>query len=66
MMNLDFYVESRLLHIHSCLLQNLVLKATYFHYSVVMEQIARLLVDPGQNLLFAPLLTIILETMAPS
>jgi hypothetical protein len=33
---------------------------------MVMEQIVVLMVDPGQNLVFAPLLTIELETLAPS
>ncbi len=65
-MNLNSCVKSRLLQIHSCLLQNLVLKATYLHYSMVMEQIVIPLVDPSQNLIFAPLLTIELETLAPS
>jgi hypothetical protein len=45
---------------------NLVLKATYLHYSVVMEQIIGLMVDLGQNPIFAPLLTIVLEIVAPS
>jgi hypothetical protein len=43
----------------------LVLKATYLHYFVVMEQTTELLVDLGQNLVFAPLLTIVLEIVAP-
>jgi hypothetical protein len=46
--------------------QNLVLKATYLHYSIVMKQIIVLLVDPSQNFNFFPLLTIKLETLAPS
>jgi hypothetical protein len=33
---------------------------------MVMEQIVIPLVDPSQNLIFAPLLTIELETLAPS
>jgi hypothetical protein len=44
----------------------LVLKATYLDYSVVMEQIVVVLVDFGQNLVSTPLLTIELETLAPS
>jgi hypothetical protein len=44
--------------------QNLVLKATYLHYSMVMKQIVVLIMDHGQNLIFAPLLTIELETLA--
>jgi hypothetical protein len=55
-MNLYSYVESKLLQIHSCLLQNLVLKASYFHNYVVMEHIVVLLVDLGQNHVYAPLL----------
>jgi len=33
---------------------------------VVMEQIVVLLVDPNQNLVFAPLLIVKLKTLAPS
>jgi hypothetical protein len=47
------------------MLQNLVLKVAYLHYSMVMEQITVLLVDPDQNLIFAPVLIIELETLAP-
>jgi hypothetical protein len=46
------------------MLQNLVLKATYLHYFVVMEWIVVFLVDPGQNVVFILLLTIKLETLA--
>jgi hypothetical protein len=48
------------------MLQNLILKVAYLHYYVVMEQIVVLLVDPSQNLVSIPLLTIKLETLAPS
>ncbi len=65
-MNLNFYVQSRFLQMHSCLLQNLVLKATYLHYSMVMEYIAGLLVDFGQNPVSTFLLSIVVETMAHS
>ncbi len=54
----------RLLQLHSFLLQNLVLKVAYFHYFVVMEHIIGLMVDVDQNLVFVPLLTIDLETLA--
>jgi hypothetical protein len=46
--------------------QNLVLKAAYLHYSMVMKQIVVLLMDHGQNLISTPLLTIELETLTPS
>ncbi len=64
-MNLDFCVQSKLLQIHSCLLQNLVFKAAYLFF-VVMEQIIVLLVDLGQNFVFVLLLNVELETIAPS
>jgi hypothetical protein len=48
------------------MLQNLVLKETYLHFSVVMEYIIVLLVDPSQNHVFVLLRTIELETLAPS
>jgi hypothetical protein len=66
LINLDSYVQSRFLQIHSCMSQNLVLKATYLRYSIVMKQIIVLLVDPSQNFIFVPLLTTKLETLAPS
>jgi len=47
------------------MLQNLVLKATYLHYFVVMEYIIVLLVDPGQNHVFVLLLVAKLETLTP-
>jgi hypothetical protein len=48
------------------MLQNLVLKATYLHYSVVMEHIVGLLVDFSQNLISTLMLIVVLENMAPS
>jgi hypothetical protein len=48
------------------MLQNLVLKATYLHYSMVMEQIVVLIVDPGQNPIYVPLLIVEFETLTPS
>ncbi len=50
----------------SCILQNLVLKATYLHSYVVMEHIVVLLVDPSPNLASSPLLTIEVETLTLS
>jgi hypothetical protein len=49
-MNLNSCVQSRLLQIYSTLLQNLVLKVAHLHYFVVMEHIAKRLVDCDQNL----------------
>jgi hypothetical protein len=40
--------------------------ATYLNYFVVMEQIVVLLVDFNQNLVYAPMLTVQLETLTPS
>jgi hypothetical protein len=65
-MNLNSYVQSKLFQILSCLLQNLVLKATYLHNYVVMEQIVVLMVDPGQNPIYVPLLIVELEILASS
>jgi hypothetical protein len=48
------------------MLQNLVLKITYLHYYVVLEQIIVLLVDLGPSLVYAPLLPIKLEILALS
>jgi hypothetical protein len=42
------------------------LKATYLHYFVVIEQIVVFMVDLGQNHVHVLLLTIELETLAPS
>ncbi len=64
-MNLDSYVQSRLLQIHSFLLHNLILKATCLHYSVVMEQITEFIINYDQNYVSTPLLTTKLETLAP-
>jgi hypothetical protein len=47
------------------MLHNLVLKATYLHYSMVMELIIELLVDRDQNFVYAPLLTVELEILVP-
>ncbi len=47
------------------MLQNLVLKATYLHYSMVMGQIAKLIMDRDQNPIYVPFLTTELETLAP-
>jgi hypothetical protein len=46
--------------------QNLVLKATCLHFVMAMEHIVVLLVDPTQNPIFAPLMTIELKILAPS
>jgi len=48
------------------MLQNLVLKATYLHSSMVMEQIVVLLVDLGQKFAYVPLLIIEVKTLTPS
>jgi len=64
-MNLNFCVQFKLLQIHSCLLQNLVLEATNLHYFVLMEHIVGLLVDLSPNHVSTPLLIVVLETMAP-
>ncbi len=48
------------------MLQNMVLKATYLHFFMVMEQIVILLVDPIPNPISTPLMTTKLETLAPS
>jgi hypothetical protein len=45
---------------------NLVLKATYLHYYVVVEYIVVFMVDLNQSLVFIPLLIVELETLAPS
>ncbi len=66
LMNLNSCVQSRLFQIHSCMLQNLVLKASYLHYFVAMEQIVVFLVGPGQKNLFIILLTTKLETLTLS
>jgi hypothetical protein len=50
---------------HSFLLHNLVLKAKYLHYSMVMEEIVELLVNHDQNPIFAPLMITKLETPTP-
>jgi hypothetical protein len=63
MMNLDSFVLFRLLQIHSCLLHNLVLKASYLHYSMAIGQIVVFLVDPSQNLVYILLLIVELETL---
>ncbi len=47
------------------MLQNLVLKTTYLPYSMVMEHIVVLLVDPCQNHVSITLLAIELETLGP-
>jgi hypothetical protein len=47
------------------MLQNLVLKVAHLHYSMVMEQIVILLVDPNQNPIFVPLLAVKLKILAP-
>jgi hypothetical protein len=48
------------------MLQILVLKVAYLHYSVVMQQIVKLLVDPSQNHVYVLLLAIELETLVLS
>jgi hypothetical protein len=48
------------------MLQNLALKATYLHFSMVMEDIVVLLVDSGPNLTFVLMLTSKLKILAPS
>jgi hypothetical protein len=48
------------------MLQNVVLKVTYLHYSLVLEHIVVLLVDLGPNFVSTPLLSIQLEILAPS
>ncbi len=47
-----------------CLLENLVLKGSYLHYSMVLEQIVELLVDPSLNPIFATLLACEFELSA--
>ncbi len=66
MKNLDFYVQSTSFQIHLCLLQNLVLKVTYLHCSMVLEHIVVLLVDPSPDPVSTPLLASELEIMAIS
>jgi hypothetical protein len=48
------------------MLQNLVLKVTYLHYSTVLKLIIILLVDLGPSPIFVLLLPIELEILAPS
>ncbi len=42
------------------------MKVAYLHYYMVLEQIVVLLVDLGLGFIFAPLLPIELEILAPS
>jgi hypothetical protein len=44
----------------------LVLKVTYFHYSLILEYIVVFLVDLGPCLIFAPMLPTEFKIMAPS
>jgi hypothetical protein len=45
------------------MLQNLILKVTYLHSYIMLEQIVVLLVDPGLDLVFAPRLAIGLKIL---
>jgi hypothetical protein len=47
------------------MLQNLVLKVTYLHYSMALEQIVVLLMDLGPNLVSVLVLPVKLEILAP-
>jgi hypothetical protein len=51
--------------IHLCMLRNLVLKVTYLHCYVVLEQSVELLEDPSPNLVYVALLAHELEILAP-
>ncbi len=64
--NLNLCVQSKYLQIYLCLLQNLVLKVAYLHYSMVLEHIVVLLVDLGLGIIFTLMLAIEFEIMAPS
>jgi len=48
------------------MLKSLVLKVAYLHYSMVLEQIIILLVNPSLGFIYAPLLATELEILAPS
>jgi hypothetical protein len=63
MKNLNFFVQSKFLQIYLFLLQNLVLKVAYLYYSMVLEQIVVLLVDPSHVSVL--LLLVDLEILAP-